>query len=309
MQLFALPEALHIADPLAAALKTTLAPLEDRAFEDGEGKLRPMVSVRDEDIYLVQSLHGDETLSVHDRLCRMLFLMATLRDHGATRITVVTPYLCYARKDRRTKPRDPLTLRYVAQMIEATGCDRLVTLEVHNIMAFQNAFRCQTVHLDMSQVFVDQVISDLADRPLTVMSPDPGGVKRAQLFREALEARLDRPVGFAFLDKRRSAGVQTGGGLSGDVSGTRVLIVDDIIATGGTIQAAAEACRAHGAEDCVAIAAHGLFSEKSSKLLESADLAGVYVSDSVPVHHPSPVIVSAAPALADTLRRLAGGSG
>lgn len=166
MLLLALPEAYDIAHPLAEALGTSLATLEDRVFDDGEGKLRPLTSVRGQDVFIVQSLSGDASQSVHDRLCRLLFLMATCRDHGAARITVVAPYMCYARKDRRTKSRDPLTLRYVAQMLEAMGCDRLVTLEVHNIMAFQNAFRCQTVHLDLAEVFTGAVLSELADAPL-----------------------------------------------------------------------------------------------------------------------------------------------
>ncbi len=305
MLLFSLAEAHHITKPLAAALKVPLAPLEDRAFEDGEGKLRPPVSVRGEDVYIVQSLHGNADRSVHDRLCRLLFLTATLRDHGAARISIVAPYLCYARKDRRTKSRDPLTLRYIAQMIEALGCDRIVTLEVNNIMAFQNAFRCQTLHLDMGAVFADLVVEQLADKPLCVMSPDPGGVKRAQLFRERLEARLEQPVRFAFLDKRRSAGVRTGGVLSGDVAGARVLIVDDIIATGGTILTAAEVSRAHRAKDCIAIAAHGLFSDGSAALFQSSDISAICASDSVATPAASPKIISAASPLADAIRRLA----
>ncbi|MBW4706817.1 ribose-phosphate diphosphokinase [Roseobacter sp. YSTF-M11] len=308
MLIFVLPEARHIASPLAAALDVALAPLEDRTFEDGEGKLRPLLSVRGADAYVVQCLHGDARHSVHDRLCRLLFLTATLRDHGADRITIITPYLCYARKDRRTKSRDPLTLRYVAQLIEAVGCDRLLTLEVHNIMAFQNAFRCQTLHLEMGAVFTDLVVEHLSDKPLCVMSPDPGGVKRAQIFREGLEARLDCPVRFAFLDKRRSAGVRTGGALSGDVAGTRVLIVDDIISTGGTIRTAAEVSRAHQAADCIAIAAHGLFTEGSAALFQSPDLSAIYVSDSVATPATAQISISAAPALAQAIRRLAGPS-
>lgn len=306
MQLFAFPEARHIADPLAHALNTTLAPLELRPFEDDEVKVRPLAPVGGSDAFVVQSLHGRDKLSVHDRLCRLLFLIAALRDHGAARVTAVTPYLCYGRKDRRTKPFDPLSLRYVAQLIEAAGCDRVVTLEAHNVMAFQNAFRCQTRHLTMAEVFSRHVATQFADQPLCVMSPDPGGIKRAQLFREALEAELGQPVGFAFLDKRRSGGVRISGAFAGDVAGKRVLIVDDMIVSGGTLLAAARAAHENGASDCVAVAAHGLFAKGSDDLFRAPELAQVLVSNSVPAAlNCRAHIVSAVPALAAELRELA----
>lgn len=308
MLLFAPTEAEHLAEPLARELKTGLAALEDRRFEDGEGKLRPLVSVRGQDVYVIQSLSGDDKLSIHDRLCRLLFLMATLRDHGAKRVTAVTPYLCYARKDRRTKSRDPLTLRYLAQLVEAVGCDCLISLEVHNLMAFQNAFRCQTYHINLGTAVIDAVSDGLTGAPLTVMSPDPGGIKRAQLFREALEAQIKRPVHFAFLDKRRSAGLRTEGALSGDVSERQVVIVDDMIATGGTLLSAAEACRENGATGCIALAAHGLFSDGSSALLQSDALEKIIVTDSVGQAPDGVQTVSCAPALATAIRRISGTS-
>lgn len=305
MLLFALPEARDIGAPLAQALNTTLAPLEVRSFEDGEFKLRPLTPVRDADIYVVQSLHSADGLSVHDRLCRLLFFMSVLRDHGAARITVICPYLCYGRKDRRTKPFDPLTLRYVAQIIEAAGCDRLMTLEAHNVMAFQNAFRCETLHLEMATVFVGEIARDLSDKPLCVMSPDPGGIKRAQLFREALEAEFGEPVEFAFRDKRRSGGIRTSGAFAGDVAGKRVIIVDDMIVSGGTLLSAARAALEFGAYECVAVAAHGLFAQGSETLFETPELSRVMVSDSVSTARATGAhIVSAIPALASRLQEL-----
>ncbi|MBT8414852.1 MAG: ribose-phosphate pyrophosphokinase [Boseongicola sp.] len=308
MMVFSFSEAAHLAKPLAEKLGIPLAPIEDRTFEDGEGKLRPLTSVRGEDVYVLQSLHGDETLSVHDRLCRLLFFIATLRDHGAARITAVAPYLCYARKDRRTKSRDPLTLRYVAQMLEAVGCDRVVALEVHNLMAFQNAFRCQTLHIGMEDVFGEKIFQNKHDAPLAVVSPDPGGIKRAQILREALEAQLGQSIGFAFADKRRSAGVRTAGKLSGDVNGKHVIIADDLISTGGTLVDAATACRANGAKTCIALAAHGLFSDKAPKLLSSDLFETIIVSDSTPPLTKGVTVVSCASALADALNRLANSS-
>ncbi len=280
--------------------------MEVRNFEDGEVKVRPLSPVRNADAYVVQSLHSDVGLSVHDRLCRLLFLIATLRDHGAARITAVTPYLCYGRKDRRTKDYDPLTLRYVAQLIEAAGCDRLVTLEVHNVMAFENSFRCETHHLDMAQVFTKMIAVEFADKPLCVMSPDPGGIKRAQLFREAIEAELGLRVDFAFRDKRRTGGELTSGSFAGDVAGTRVIIVDDMIVSGGTILSAARAARQHGAHDCMAVAAHGLFCDGSKALFDTPELSHVLVSDSVSAaQDKGAVVMSSVPALADAIREMA----
>ena len=95
--------------------------------------------------------------SANDKLCRLLFFIGALKDAGAARVTAVTPYLCYARKDRRTKPNDPVTTRYIAGMFESVGTDCVVTLEVHNPVAFENAFRCRTIALTGTPLFVDYV--------------------------------------------------------------------------------------------------------------------------------------------------------
>ena len=215
---------------------------------------------RGDDAYVVCSLHGGPQDSPHDKLCRLLLFMATLREHGAARVTAVVPYLAYARKDRQTQPLDPVTLRYVAQLFEAVGTDQVMVLEAHNVAAFQNAFRCPTVHLQAHRAF-DALVPELSgDGPLAVASPDPGGVKRALLWREALEARLARPVHFAMVDKRRSLGLVSSGHLvAGDVEGATVLLLDDLIASGETMLSAATALRHAGAKEVVALAAHGLF--------------------------------------------------
>src|SRR5690606_19275225 len=107
-------------------------PHEEREFEDGEHKARPLVNVRDRDVYVLQSLGGDATASVNDKLVRLLFFLGALRDASAAPVTAVVPYLAYARKDVRTQPRDPVLTRYTAALFEAVGIDRIVALEVHN---------------------------------------------------------------------------------------------------------------------------------------------------------------------------------
>lgn len=282
MRLFALNETREFGDRVAAALGCELSELEHRDFEDGECKIRPLSPVQGEHVCIIQSLYVDPKLTVHDKLCRLLFLIATMRDHGATRVTALVPFLCYARKDRRTKAQDPVTTRYLAQLFEAVSCDDLITLETHNLSAFQNAFRLHTQHLELGHVFQDVIAWRTEGAPLVVMSPDPGGVKRAQLFREALQDRLEQDVGFGFMEKRRSSGIMTSGDIVGDFEDRSVLIVDDMIASGGTMIAAAKACKAHGADKVYALAAHGLFTSGSEALFAEAPFDRVFVSDSIP---------------------------
>lgn len=311
MLLFALDPDPALGGAIATELDLVPAPFEDRRFPDGEHKLRPLVDPAGADVCVVQSLHGRPGLSPYDALCRLMFFVATLRDHGAVGVTAVVPYLAYARKDRRTKPHDPLGVRHVAQLMEAAGTGRLVVLEVHNLPALENAYRVPLRHVPAHPAF-DAVVDESAGAGgVTVVSPDPGGVKRAQVWREALEARLLRPVGFAMVDKRRSAGVVTGGELvAGDVAGTTAFVLDDLIATGGTIRRAALALRRAGAARVVACAAHGLFVEPAADELADPAVSAVVVTDSVPafrVPGAGPLaaklrVVPAAPLLADAVR-------
>jgi len=282
MLLYSLDPECALAAALSAELGQPIAKHEERRFEDGECKLRPLSDPRGEDAYVLLGLQGGPVDSPHDKLARLLMFIATLREHGASRVTALIPYLAYARKDQRTKPFDPVGLRYVAQMFECVGTDQVIALEVHNVAAFQNAFRCTTVHLDAHAAF-DPILSGLVEGPLAVASPDPGGVKRALLWRESLQARLAGPVGFAMIDKRRSAGVVTSANLlAGDVTGATVLLIDDLVASGETMHRAAAALRDGGARRVVAFAAHGLFTGRADERFGSPLFDGVVVTDSVP---------------------------
>lgn len=308
MKVFALNASRDFGERVAAALGQPLAPHEEREFEDGEHKARPMVGVRGEDVYVIQGLHGDSQQSANDKLCRLLFFLGAVREDSARRVTAVMPYLAYARKDRQTKPRDPVTTRYMAQLLEAMGTDAVMTLETHNIVAFQNAFRCRSHHLDTRRLFAEHIRATADNGPLVVASPDPGGVKRAQLFREALEQTVERPVGFAFMEKRRTGGTVMGSLLAGDVTGASVLVMDDLISTGGTILRAARTCLDNGAAEVRALAAHGLFTGDAASRITDPCLTGVMVTDTVPPFRLGQAadrieIVSAAPLFAEAIRR------
>lgn len=315
MRLFALNATRAFGQDVARALGIDLAAHEEREFEDGEHKTRSLADVRGHDCFVIQSLHGGPDQSGNDKLARLLFFAAALRDHGASRVTAVVPYLAYARKDRQTKPGDPVLTRYVAELFEAMRVDALITLEVHNVVALQNAFRIPMLHLSSAELFVPHAAAIVGDRKAVVVSPDPGGVKRAQLFRELLEAHCERSVGAAYLEKRRSGGVTSGSLLAGDVRDAVVLLVDDLISTGGTLLRAAHTCREAGARQIVALAAHGLFTQGADAALADPLFDGIWVSDSVPPFRLSPevreriTVVSAAPLVAGAIRQLHDGSG
>jgi ribose-phosphate pyrophosphokinase len=311
MKCFALDATKSFGERIADNLGVSLDPHEEREFEDGEHKARPLVSVRGGDVYVIQSLHGGPKRSANDKLIRLLFFLGALREGGARRITAVIPYLAYARKDRQTKTRDPVTTRYMAEILEAAGADAVVTLDVHNIVAFQNAFRIPAWHLDTRRLFIEHLLPALGDDALIIASPDPGGVKRAQLFREMMESAIGRPVGGAFMEKRRSAGVVSGNLLVGEVTGATAIVVDDMISSGGTMLRAAEALLEHGATRIIALAGHGLFTGGAAEVLERPEVERWLVTDTIPPFRlPSDLaakrleFISAAPLFAEAIRRL-----
>jgi len=281
MLVFALAGSDYLGSSVAEALNVGLAAHEERDFGGGEHKARPLVSVRGQSVYVIHSLEAEAGASVNDKLCRLLFFLATCRENGAAEVTAICPYLAYSRKDRQTKARDPVTTRYVATLFEAMATDRFITMDVHNLAAFQNAFRCQTLHLSARPLFCDAIARTAGTAPVTVFSPDGGGMKRAQLVREMLASRCGIDAGFGFMEKRRSRGVVTGELFAGDVAGRSVFIVDDMIGSGGTMLRAAEACRERGARSVHAIATHGLFGKGSEALFDSPVLDGILVTDSV----------------------------
>lgn len=313
LSLFALHETGELGSAVAAALGQPLAAHEEREFEDGEHKIRPLETVRGADAFVLHSLHSRPEQSANDKLCRLLFFIGALKDAGAARVTALTPYLCYARKDRRTKPNDPVTTRYVASLFEAVGVDALVTLDVHNPAAFENAFRCPTVALTAAPLFVEYAKA-LADEKLCVISPDTGGAKRAELLHEALEAALRRSIGKGFAEKRRSAGVVSGDLFVGDVEGATALIIDDLISTGGTLVRAARAARRAGAMRVVALVTHGLFIPGAEAALADPAIDRLVITDSVPAPRLGAGtardkldILPLGPLLAEAVRRLHAG--
>ena len=310
--LFALNASHDCGERIAARLGIPLSAHEEREFEDGEHKSRPLVNVRGRDVFVIQSLYADAGQSVNDKLCRLLFFLGCLKDASAARTTAVIPYLAYARKDRKTQPRDPVTTRYLAALLEAVGLDGVITLDVHNLAAYQNACRCYCDHLEANPLFVDYFAAVLPpDASITVVSPDVGGMKRAEQFRQALGRRLQKDLPIAFMQKARAKGVLSIGRLVGEVQDSVAIIIDDLISTGGTLLGAAKACKDQGATQVYAAASHGVFVGHADRLLAAEEIEKVIVTDTIPPSRLDPalvkqklVVLSVAGLFAEAIRRI-----
>jgi ribose-phosphate pyrophosphokinase len=313
---FALNESRALGLAVAQEAGLVLAPLEERAYTGGEFKLRPLESVRDRPTFVLQALAGTDDAPLSERLLRVLFLLSALRDAGATPRVLLLPYLAFARQERRTQPRDPVNNRYVAQLLEAAGNDQIITLDVHSSTAIENAFRVPVDHLTALPLMVNHYASNLGPAAVTVLSPDIGGIKRAQLFREMLAMRLEREVEFAFIEKRRTEVGVSSGLLVGNASGREAIVLDDLCATGETLMRAAAACRRAGAARVHVAVTHMPLTAGFEALMAADEIASILTTDSVGFSFASAAalrsphklsVLSIAPLLGQAIqRRLAG---
>ncbi|HUN73241.1 MAG TPA: ribose-phosphate diphosphokinase [Steroidobacteraceae bacterium] len=315
--LVALSESHDLAAAVAREADLPVVPIEERPFEGGEFKLRPLESVRGRQVFALQALAGTDDAPAASRFLRLLFLLLGLRDAGADSRVAVLPYFPFARKDRRTQIRDPVTSRYVAELLEAAHADCIISLDVHNPAAFDNAFRVPTIHLTALPLLADHFArAGIGAEGLTVVSPDVGGIKRAQIFRELIAARTGREIDLAFIEKRRAKGKVSGGRLAGEVTGRAVIILDDLCATGGTLIRAAETCRRAGAAASHVAVTHTPLAAGLEALLAAEPITSITVTDSVGIAFPatrSPsgsaklVTLSIAPLIGQALGRMVTG--
>jgi ribose-phosphate pyrophosphokinase len=281
-QIFALKSTEAWGRRTAQRLEIKLSSHEERNFEDGEHKIRPLENVRCRDVYVIQSLYEDPVESVNDKLCRLLFFIGALKDASARQVTAVIPYFAYARKDRKTKARDPITMKYMAQLLEAAGADHIISMDVHNLAAYQNSFRIPTEHLEARALFAPYFAALSETEEVIIISPDAGGVKRAEKFRQTLTELTQKKTGIAFLEKTRSEGITKGGEvIVGNVKGKTAIIFDDIISSGKTIRLAVDALEKADARRIFACATHGLFIGEACELLTHPRLEKILITNSI----------------------------
>jgi len=312
VKFFSLEAAKELGARIAAELGSTLADHEEREFEDTEFKVRALESVQREQVVVCQSLAGDEHGSSADKLMRLLVFAGALKDAGAAEVIALVPYLAYSRKDRRTKPYDPVTTRYVAAFLEAAGVDAVVTADVHNPAAFDNAFRGLKLNVEATPLLVEHFATRIpGGQRVAVLSPDAGGMKRAIRFAEALADRIGAPVELALMEKQRSEGLVRGHAFGGDVDDAFVIVVDDLISTGTTMVRAARAALDRGALSVHAAATHAVFSADTANALVGEEIDSVVVTDTVsgvrersPSLAPKLTVLGVAPLLAAAVRPL-----
>lgn len=283
-KVFGLGSSSILAQELCELWGTESQQVQEEKFPDGEIKLRPRATVPQGNVWVLHSMAFEATKSPGDKIWELLMFISLLKDEGAGSITALLPYFSYSRADQKKETMDPLALRYLAQLYEAAGIQKILTIDVHNLAAFQNAFRCPSMNLEASFLFCDYLNSkNIPDIPLVVMSPDLGGLKRAEKFCRDLQTVLSkskpRVISMAIAEKYREKGGLRGQTLVGSVSDAHVFMYDDIISTGKTVLRAADLARQHGARSVTVMATHGLFSEDAEKILESPLINEIVVTN------------------------------
>jgi ribose-phosphate pyrophosphokinase len=241
-------------------------------FSDGEIYFQILENVRGADVFVVQPCHAP----VDCHLLELLLMIDAFKRASAWRITAVLPYYCYARQDRKDKPRVPISAKLVADLLETAGASRALTLDLH-APQIQGYFDVPVDHLYGSPVLVEH-FRHLNLPNLTVVSPDAGGVERARFFAKKLDAPL------AIVDKRRiDVNVSEVMHLIGDVKGRPALVIDDMIDTAGTLVKTAEALLENGATKVYAACTHAVLSGPSVERITKSKIEEVVVTDSVPL--------------------------
>ncbi len=293
MRIFAGRNSKPLAEKVCRHMGLPLGDARTQVFPDGELLVKLEEDVRGRDCFVISSTCAP----VNDNLMELLIFIDCLRRASARRMTLVIPYYGYARQDRKSEGRTPITAKLVANMITASGADRVITIDLHAAQ-IQGFFDILVDHLSAMPVFLEELRErrdELGD--LVLVSPDVGNVKVANRYADELGGEL------AIIDKRRMSGDQVVSvNIVGDVKGKTVLMMDDMISTAGTICSAARIVMDKGAAKVIAGATHGLFIGPAAERLETSPISEILVTDTIP-HRPERL----AP-IADKITRLSVGS-
>ena len=260
-----------LARAIVGSLRTGLCGAEVGRFPDGETKVRILEDVRGTDVFVIQPICPPQ----NQNLMELLILIDAARRSSAERITAVMPYYGYARQDRKHEGRVPITAKLVANLIEAAGANRVLTMDLHATQ-IQGFFDIPMDHLFSLPIFVEY-LEGRGRSDIVVMAPDPGSIKMAQAYGQKLGG------GLALVEKRRVSDSEVAvGNVVGDVENKDVIVVDDMISTGGSMAQAAKCARSKGARHVTAVATHALLLDKAMERLTEASVDEVVVTDTIP---------------------------
>lgn len=284
----------YLAEKIATSYGKSLGSVTLKRFSDGEISVHFDESIRGCEVYIIQS-----TFTPSDNIMELLLMVDAARRASAAHVTVVVPYFGYARQDRKDRPRVPIAAKLVANLLSASGADRLMTCDLH-AGQIQGFFDFPVDHLDGAAIFVPYIKSLSLDN-LVFASPDVGGVARTRYFAQYLEADL------VVCDKHRKRANEIAGmQLIGDVEGANVVLVDDLIDTGGTMCKAAQIIKERGAASVRAIVTHPVLSGNAFENIENSVLEELVVTDTIPLRRESSKVkvLTVAELFAKAIRKL-----
>ncbi len=288
-----------LAEAIAAYLDVSLTEADVRRFADMEVFVEIHENVRGEDVFVVQST----SYPANDNIMELLVCLDALRRGSARRVTAVLPYYGYARQDRKSGPRTPISAKLLANVITSAGADRVLTIDLHAAQ-IQGFFDIPADNLYSAPVFKSDISARYKSEDLVVVSPDVGGVIRARAIASRIEADL------AIIDKRRPrAGISEVMNIIGDVAGRHCIMVDDIVDSGGTLCNAAQALMNAGAVSVDAYVTHGVLSGGAVSRVASSPLNSLVITDSIQSTEAMRVAknirqITVAPLLGEAIRRI-----
>ncbi|MBX6422119.1 ribose-phosphate pyrophosphokinase [Thermosulfurimonas sp. F29] len=289
----------ELARKICEYLAVPLGAMEIRRFSDGEIFVEIKENVRGADVFVVQST----CTPVNEHLMELLIIIDALRRASARRITAVIPYYGYARQDRKTAPRTPITAKLVANLLTVAGARRVLTMDLH-AGQIQGFFDIPVDHLFAAPVLLDYLRDTFRGEELVIVSPDAGGVERARAYAKRLDA------GIAIVDKRRPGPNQSEVmHVVGEVKGKVAIILDDMVDTAGTMCKAAEAIKERGAKEVHGMATHPVLSGPAVERIRKSSLKSLVVTDTIPLREEAKEIkkikvLSVARLLGEAIRRI-----
>ncbi len=287
----------ELAQDICKYLNTKLGDILVSKFSEGEIRVKVNENARGKDVFVIQPTCPPS----NDNLMELLIMIDALKRASSARITAVMPYYGYARQDRKDQPRVPITAKLVANLLTSAGADRILTIDLH-AGQIQGFFDIPMDHLFAINVFVDY-FAKLKLKDVVLVSPDVGGIKMARAYAKRMSAQL------AIVDKRRISPDQIEVmNILGNVSGSDCIIVDDLIATGGSLVEAANALKNAGAKNIYAAIVHGVLSGDATKRIEKSIIKELMITDTIPLpkekKSPKIKVLSVADLLGEAIRRI-----